>query len=113
MVVVVVVAFVVVAVVVVVVSRKCALCHNRVHFFNISTSKNGVRACDVLHILASKCASRHNGVHFFNSSTSKSAPRMGCFSHFDFEMCFAPQRLALFQQLNFQKWSENGVLCTF
>ena len=28
-------------------------------------------------------------------------------------MCFAPQRRALFQHLNFQKWSEAGVLCTF
>ena len=28
-------------------------------------------------------------------------------------MCFAPQRRALFRHLNFQKWSENGVLCTF
>ena len=25
--------------------------------------------------------------------------------HFDFEMCFAPQRRALFEHLNFQKWS--------
>ena len=31
---------------------------------------------------------------------------MVCFIHFDFEMCFAPQRRALFQHLNFQKWSE-------
>ena len=31
----------------------------------------------------------------------------------DFEMCFAPQRRALFRHLNFQKRSENGVLCTF
>ena len=66
-----------------------------------------------LHILTSKCASRHNGVHFFDISTSKSGPRMVCFAHFDFEMCFAPQRRALFRHLNFQKWSENGVLCTF
>ena len=29
-----------------------------------------------------------------------------CFVHFDFETCFAPQRRALFQQLNFQKCSE-------
>ena len=36
-----------------------------------------------------------------------------CFQHFDFEMCFAPQRRALFRHLNFQKWSQNGVLCTF
>ena len=28
-------------------------------------------------------------------------------------MCFAPQRRALFRPLNFQKWSEHGVLCTF
>ena len=31
-------------------------------------------------------------------------------------MCFAPQRLALFRHLNFQKWSEHGdhgVFCTF
>ena len=28
-------------------------------------------------------------------------------------MCFAPQRRALFRHRNFQKWSDNGVLCTF
>ena len=28
-------------------------------------------------------------------------------------MCFAPQRRALFQHVYLQKWSENGVLCTF
>ena len=28
-------------------------------------------------------------------------------------MCFAPHRRALFQHLKFQKWSRNGVLCTF
>ena len=27
-------------------------------------------------------------------------------------MCFAPQRRALVRHLNFQKWSDNGVLCT-
>ena len=35
------------------------------------------------------------------------------FCTFDFEMCLAPQRRALFRHLNFQKWSEPGVLCTF
>ena len=38
---------------------------------------------------------------------------MVCFVHFDLEMCFAPQRRALFRHLNFQKWSENSVFCTF
>ena len=65
------------------------------------------------YILTSKCASRHNGVHFFDISTSKSGPTMVCFVHFDFEMCFAPQWRALFRHLNFQKWSDNGVFCTF
>ena len=72
-----------------------------------------VRTPGVFNILTSKCASRDNGVHFFDISTSKSGPRMVCFAYFDFEMCFAPQRRSLFRHLNFQKWSENGVLCTF
>ena len=46
-------------------------------------------------------------------STSKSGANMWCFSQFDFEMCLAPKRRALFRHLNFQKWSQNGVLCTF
>ena len=72
-----------------------------------------VRAWCVLYILTSTCASRHNGVHFFNISTSKSGPSMVCFVHFHLEMCFSPQRRALFRHLNFQKWSDTGVLCTF
>ena len=71
------------------------------------------RACGVLYILTSKCASRHNGVHFFDISTSKSGPTLVCFVHFDFEMCFAPQRRALFQHLNFEKGSGPEVFCTF
>ena len=81
--------------------------------FSTSQLPKVVRAWCVLYILTSKCASRHNGVHFFDISTSKSGPSMVCFVHFDFEMCFAPQRRALFRHLNCQKWSENGVLCAF
>ena len=50
---------------------------------------------------------------FFDVWTSKSGPRPSVFNTFDLEMCFAPQRRALFRHLNFQKWSENGVFCTF
>ena len=64
-------------------------------------------------LFTSKCASRHNGVHFFHISTSKSGPRMVCFDTFDFQMCFAPQRRALFPHLNFQKWSEMTCFDTF
>ena len=35
------------------------------------------------------------------------------FVHFDFEMCFAPQRRALFRHLNFQKCSGREVFSTF
>ena len=49
-----------------------------------------------MYSLTWKCASRHNGVHFFDISTSKSGPELRCFVHFDLEMCFAPQRRALF-----------------
>ena len=48
------------------------------------------------YILTSKCASRHNLVHFFDISTSKSVPNVRCFYLFHFQMCFAPQRRALF-----------------
>ena len=64
--------------------------------FSTSQLPKVVREWCALYILTWKCASRHNGVHFFNISTSKSGPRMVCFVHFDFEMCFAPQWRALF-----------------
>ena len=74
---------------------------------------NFQKSSEVLYILTSKCASRHNGVHLFHISTSKSGPDVRCFVHFDFEMCFAPQRRALVPHLSFQKWSEREVFCTF
>ena len=115
---------------------KCVSRDRSVHFFDISTSKSGpymwflciltwkcvsrhnrcafstsqlrkvVLTCGALYILTWTCASRHNGVHFFHISTSKSGLTLACFVHFDLEMCFAPQRRALFPHLNFQKWSE-------
>ena len=81
--------------------------------FSTSQLPKVVRPWCALYIFTSKCASRHYGVHFFDISTSKSGPTMVCFVHFDFEMCFAPQRRALFRHLNFQKCSDAGVLCTF
>ena len=45
--------------------------------------------------------------------TFKTVPYPSFFFPFDLEMCFGPQWRALFRHLNFQKWSEHGVLCTF
>ena len=81
--------------------------------FSTSQLPKVVREWCALYILTWKCASRHNGVHFFDIATSKSGPELRCFVHFDLEMCFAPQRRALFRHLNFQKWSEPLVFCTF
>ena len=81
--------------------------------FSTSQLPKVLRPWCVLYILTSKCASHHNGVHFFNISTAKSGPTMVCFVHFDLDMCFAPQRRALFQHLNCQKWSGAGVFCPF
>ena len=82
--------------------------------FEMCFAPQATRACLVCFVLLTcKCASRHNGVHFFDIATSKSAPNVRCFLHFVLAMCFAPQRRALFRHLNFQKWSENGVFCTF
>ena len=123
-------------------TSTCAWRHNGVHFFNMSTSKsaptlllsfwlpNALRAATartfstsevskvfrtwfVFSMFTSECASRHNAVHFSNISTSKSAPTLKCFYHFDFQMCFRPQRRVRFQHLNFQKCSETEVLLTF
>ena len=52
-------------------------------------------------------------MHLFDIATSKSGPTMVCFAHFDLEMCFAPQRRALFRHRNFQKWSDIGAFCAF
>ena len=94
-------------------TSKCASRHNAVHFFDISTSKSAPRPPVFLALFTSKCASRHNAVHFFDISTSKTAPNPSVFNTFYFQMCFAPQRRALFQHLNFQKWSDAEVFCTF
>ena len=64
--------------------------------FSTSQLQKVVRDRQFLTLLTWKCASRHNGVHFFDISTSKSGPRPSVFNTFDLEMCFAPQRRALF-----------------
>ena len=81
--------------------------------FSTSQLPKVVRDHGVLPLFTSKCASRHNGVHFFHIATSKSRPNLTCFATFYFQMCFAPQRRALFPHRNFQKWSGPDVFCTF
>ena len=52
-----------------------------------------------LTLLTCKCASRHNGVYFQHLDFQKWSQNgvFWCiFVHFDFQMCFAPQRRAIF-----------------
>ena len=106
-------------------TSTCASRHNCVHFSNIGFQKcsrvifcasrlrNLLRATtpctfstaqlpkvlrtrQFLKLWTSKCDSRHNCVHFFNIATPKSAPSMRCSEHFDFKVCFAPHRRAIF-----------------
>ena len=112
------------------------------HFWKLRCRKS-VHRCGAKHISKSKCTKHHMPGPLFDVqmpfrvagapcqkwakrdgfvafpktmagvSTSKSGPDLVCFVHFVFEMCFAPQRRALFRHLNFQKWSGHGVFCTF
>ena len=74
--------------------------------FSTSQLPKVLRDPQFLTHFTSKCASRHNAVRFFDISTSKSAPNPSVFNTFYFQICFAPQRRALFQHLNFQNCSE-------
>ena len=86
--------------------HRCAL-FQHLNFQNCSESPQ------FLTHLTSKCASRHIGVHFSTSQLPKLLRIPSVFNTFYFQMCFAPQRRALFQHLNFQKWSDAEVFCTF
>ena len=83
------------------------------HNFSTSQLQKVLRDRQFFSILTWKCVSRHSGVQFFNISTSKSGPKLRCFVHFHLKMCFSPQRRAIFQHLNFKKWSETEMFCTF
>ena len=88
--------------------RATAACH-----FSTSQLPKWLLQPQFFNILTWKCASRYRRVPFFNIATSKMAPRMWCFTHFDFQMCFAPQPRAIFQHRNFQNGSYNLSFLTF
>ena len=88
--------------------RATAACH-----FSTSDRQKVARTRQFFSILTYKCASRHSGVPFFRIVTCKMAPGMRCFVHFDLQMCFAPQRRAIFPDRDLQNGSEAEVFCTF
>ena len=45
--------------------------------------------------------------------TSRNAAKRRCLAHFALQMCFSPQRRAIFGHRNYQKWPESVVFSTF
>ena len=81
--------------------------------FSTSQLQKVLRTPQFLNILTWKRASRHSGAQFFDIVTSKSGPKLTCFVHFHLKMRFSPQRCAIFQHLNFKKWSEHVSFLAF
>ena len=50
---------------------------------------------------------------FFDIGTAKSSPTLSVFQHFHLQMCFSPQRRAIFRHRNFKKWSDTVSFSTF
>ena len=89
---------------------KCASRHNCMHFSDISTSKSAPNLVCFAHFKFQNVLRATTACTFSTSQLLKIYPKPRGFAHFDLEMCFAPQRHALFQHHNFQKCSENGAL---
>ena len=81
--------------------------------FSTSELQKVLQTRHVLYIFTSNCAFRHSGVQFFDIRTSKRAPDTSCFVHFHFQICFSPQRRAIFRHQNFKKCSGHVMFCTF
>ena len=71
-----------------------------------------LRSWRVLYSLTWKCASRHSGMQFFDIGTSKNVPKLPHFIYFHFQMCFSPQRRAIFRDVKYKKCFGADVFCT-
>ena len=80
---------------------RCA-CHAKRHL-NVQKWSDTV---SVLHFCLRNVLRATPACAFSTSQLPKVVPVL---CTFDFEMCFVPQRRALFLHLNFQKWSEHAV----
>ena len=93
-------------------TSKCASRHNGVHFFDISTSKSAPNP-QFLTLLLPNVLRATTACTFSTSQLPQVLRTPQFFNTFYFQICFAPQRRALFLHLNFQKRSDAEVFCTF
>ena len=79
-------------------TSKCASRHNGVHFFDIkmATSKSGPSAGNVLYISLQNVLRATTACTFSTSQLPKVLRTRCVLYHVHFQMCFAPQRRALF-----------------
>ena len=85
--------------------------------FSTSSRQKRLKTLSFLHCWLRNVLRATTACTFFDTFSTSEPPKVvrdrQFFNTFDFKMCFAPQRRALFRHLNFQKCSENGVFCTF
>ena len=93
-------------------TSECAFRHSGVQFFNKELQKV-LRRLQFFNIFTSKCAFRHSGIQFFDIRTSKSSPTPSVFQHVHIQMCFSPQRHAIFRHQNFKKCSDTVSFLAF
>ena len=85
-------------------------------YLSLSLSSVSLSSCLSVYLCIYLSIYRSISLSLFHLSlclASKRGRRPPVFNTFDFRMCFAPQRRALFRHLDFQKWSGPGVFCTF
>ena len=92
-------------------TSKCASRHNGLHFFDISTSKNGPDLMCFVHFHIEMCFAPQPCALFRHLNFQKWSEPSVCL-YILTSTCFAPQRRALFRHLNFQNWSGADVICT-
>ena len=84
--------------------------------FSTSSRQKRLKTLSFFTLLTSKCASRHNSVHFFDTFSTSEPPKVvrdRQFLTLLTSKCASRHNGVHFFDLNFQKWSENGVFCTF
>ena len=94
-------------------TSKSASRHNAVHFFNISTSKSGPTPSVFNTFYFQMCFAPQQRCTFSTSQLPKVVRPPQFLTHFTSKCASRHNGGALFQHLNFQKWSDAEVLCTF
>ena len=82
------------------------------HFFDICNFQKSSDPEVFCHFLLGNVLRATTACTFSTSQLPKVVREWCVLYTFDFQMCFAPQRRALFPQLHFQKSSEADVFCT-